>query len=92
MHAAQIHARFQGVVCMFCGKPILLSASILMRVISTKTAETTLADLASKIFSARCRSCHVEGIYSLDQIAEFPEALRKAPAPPSERGKEGRAL
>ena len=70
MHAAQIHARFQGVVCKFCGKPIQLSASILRRVIST---ETTLADLVSRVFPARCRACRAEGIYSLDEILEWLE-------------------
>jgi hypothetical protein len=72
MHAASIHARFRGVVCQSCGKPIQLSASFINREISIK-ATTTLADLASKVFSVRCRACRVEGIYSLGQITEFPE-------------------
>jgi hypothetical protein len=68
MHAAQ--ARVRGVVCKFCGKPIQLSPSILKRVILVQT-ETTVADLTSKVFPARCRACRVEAIYSLDQIAQL---------------------
>jgi hypothetical protein len=48
MHAAQIHARFRGVVCKIRGKPIQ-PASLINRETSIK-AEAKLAVLASKVF------------------------------------------
>ena len=67
------HARFRGVICNSCGKPIKLSASFIEGQISqiSITEETTLEDLGAKVFPVRCEACHGEGIYSLRQIDEF---------------------
>jgi hypothetical protein len=30
-------------------------------------------ELSSRVFPARCRACHEEAIYTLNQIVDFPE-------------------
>jgi len=30
-------------------------------------------DLITKVFPARCRRCHKEGLYALTELADFPE-------------------
>jgi len=72
MQAAATQARNRGVSCRHCGKPIRLSASLLQR-------ETTLKkddphpdqQMQTKVFPARCRACHAEGIYTVDQIVDL---------------------
>jgi hypothetical protein len=72
MHAVQLHAPLRGVVCEFCGKPIPLSASFIKRKVSIK-AESTLRELAARLFRVRCRDCGFEGIYSFSQFVDFQD-------------------
>ena len=37
-----------------------------------KHDDTKIEQLRSRVFLKRCRNCLKEGIYSLDQIGEFP--------------------
>ena len=70
MHATAIQAEFRGVSCRRCGKPIRLSASLLKREAALRSAEAS-QELSSRVFPARCRRCHAEAIFALDQIADF---------------------
>jgi hypothetical protein len=65
---------FRGVSCRNCGKPIRLSASLLSRQDLIEPLGTN-ADLVTKVFPARCRRCHKEGLYTVADIAEFPQKL-----------------
>jgi hypothetical protein len=77
MHAAAIHASFRGVSCRFCDKPIRLSESFIVRQTAIKRGEATSnEELYSKVFAARCRSCHGEAIYSVGQIYDFSHGER----------------
>jgi hypothetical protein len=70
MHATAIsQTEFRGVSCRRCGKPIRLSASFLKREDAIKQDES---GRKSKVFSARCRRCHAEGIYEMGQIVDIP--------------------
>jgi hypothetical protein len=72
MHAAAIHAKARGVYCRYCDKPIRLSASFIKREIAIKQNEPNFTqELSSSVFSARCRGCHEEAIYTLSQIVDF---------------------
>jgi len=71
MHSTYIQTEFRGVPCRRCGKPIRLSAAFLMREEIVKLEESG-RQLSSKVFSARCRRCHAEGIYEMSQIVNFP--------------------
>jgi len=72
MHATAIQTEFRGVSCRRCGKPIRLSASLLKREAALKGAEPS-QELSSRVFPARCRRCHAEAVFALDQIAVFSE-------------------
>jgi hypothetical protein len=71
MYAAAIHANFRGVSCRHCGKPIRLSESFIKRATGI-TQDEAEKGLRSRVFPARCRRCHGEAIYALEQIVEFP--------------------
>lgn len=72
MHAAAIHASFRGVSCRFCEKPIRLSESFIVRQTAIRRGDgTSNEELYSKVFTARCRSCHGEAIYSVGEISDF---------------------
>jgi hypothetical protein len=74
MNAAHIQGTFRGVSCRFCLKPLKLSASFIQREKLIKQEKPGLIqELRSQVFVVRCRSCHGEAIYSLDQISEYPE-------------------
>jgi ribosomal protein L40E len=61
-----IEATFQGVICRNCGKSIRLSAAVIQRRSNQNT------DLVTKAFSARCRRCHKESLYTLTEIEDIP--------------------
>jgi hypothetical protein len=69
MHSATMQAKVRIVFCRNCGKPIHLSASLAQRELATRNDEPA-SKFNSRVFSSRCRNCHVEGIYSLDDITE----------------------
>jgi len=71
MHATGTQTTFRGVSCRRCGEPIRLSASLLTREAALKAEPSH--NLRSKVFPARCRRCHAEAIFTLGQIADFPE-------------------
>jgi hypothetical protein len=72
MQSAAIQIRNRGVSCRNCGRPIRLSAALLQRETELKK-EQPPADqqLQTKVFPARCRACHVEAIYTVDQITDL---------------------
>lgn len=72
---ATVHlVELRGVYCRFCGKPIHLSASFIKRETAIKQNEqTSIQALSSRVFSARCRSCHEETMYTLSQILDLPD-------------------
>jgi hypothetical protein len=74
MDAATSPIMFRGVACRYCGKPIRLSASLLKRATADDANEQ--GGLASKVFSARCRRYHNEGVFTLADIQGFPDERR----------------
>ena len=63
---------FRGVTCKHCGKPVRLSVALLKR------KEMNLQpELQTRVFSARCKSCRREGLYSLEEISEYPDEKRR---------------
>lgn len=67
--------RFRRVSCQRCGKPIWLSASLTKREMKLRESEADLnLGLVSRVFPARRRSCHEEGLHNVDQIIDFPAA------------------
>jgi hypothetical protein len=78
MSAVVAEPTFRGVICQSCGKPIRLSAAVIKRQAAIQAAETKQnqdanPDLITKVFPARCRRCHKEGLYALAELADFPE-------------------
>jgi hypothetical protein len=71
MQSAAIQARNRGVSCRHCGKLIRLSASLLKRETELKKDDHPDQQLQTKVFPARCRACHTEGIYTVDQIVDL---------------------
>jgi hypothetical protein len=62
------------VYCRFCGKAIRLSRTFITREVANKENEqTSVRELSSRLFSARCQSCHEEAIYTLSQIFDFQD-------------------
>jgi hypothetical protein len=72
MNVAHVHAAFRGVVCRYCNRPIPLTSPFIKREMAIKHDDTKIEQLHSRVFLKRCRNCLKEGIYSLDQIGEFP--------------------
>jgi hypothetical protein len=76
MQAVAIHTEILGVSCKFCGKPIRLSKSFLKRKAAINW-DAGAQELTTRVFSARCRCCHHEAIYEMDQIGNLPPAHPK---------------
>jgi hypothetical protein len=72
MNVAHVHAVFRAVVCRYCDRPIRLTSPFIKREMAIKHDDTKIEQLRSRVFLKRCRNCLKEGIYSLDQIGEFP--------------------
>jgi hypothetical protein len=72
MNAAHVHAIFRGVVCSYCDRPLPITSPFIKREMAIKHDDTKIEQLRSRVFLKRCRNCLQEGIYSLDQIGEFP--------------------
>lgn len=67
-------SRLRGVYCRFCGKPVRLSDSLLKRETAIKQKEQSPnEELRSRVFPARCRSCHEEAMYTLSQMLDLPD-------------------
>jgi len=78
MSAVVAEPTFRGVICQSCGKPIRLSPGVIKRQAAIQATETKQnqdvnPDLITKVFPARCRRCHKEGLYALAELADFPE-------------------
>lgn len=65
MTAVVAEPLFRGVACHNCEKPIRLSKALLDRQGKSKNS-----DLLTKVFTARCRHCNRESIYSLKEIVD----------------------
>lgn len=77
-----VRAKIRGISCQYCGSPIRLSVAILKREMTIKQDEGSFGqELYSRVFAARCRVCHQEGIYNLNQIAEVGEDSEGEPSP-----------
>jgi hypothetical protein len=70
MNAVAVAPIFRGVSCRLCGTPIRLPAALMERQAATETNQNP--DLVTKVFPARCRRCHKEGLYTLAEITDFP--------------------
>jgi hypothetical protein len=69
---AAVQQTFRGVACRHCGKPVRLSNSLLRREADLNCGDTDSGQhLHTRVFPSRCRACHQEGIYALDEIVEF---------------------
>jgi hypothetical protein len=66
MNAVAVEATFQGVTCRNCGKPVRPSPAVIQR------QSIQNRDLVTKVFSARCRKCHKESVYTLTEIEDIP--------------------
>jgi hypothetical protein len=75
MHTtAPAFAKFRGVLCQHCSKPVRLPDSIVARENVLEQQEPILTQKwGSRIFPLRCRTCWGEGIYAMDQIQSFSE-------------------
>ena len=74
MNAVTAEPTFRGVTCRLCGKPIRLSAALIKRQATMDaTGANQNPDLVTKVFPARCRRCHKEGLYALAEVADFAE-------------------
>ena len=72
MNVAYVYAVFRGVVCRYCDRPIRLTSPFIKQEMAIQHDHTKIEKLRSSVFLKRCRNCLKEGIYSLDQIGEFP--------------------
>lgn len=82
MSAVAFEVTSRGVSCRYCGKPIRLSTAMAKRQAAIKSTETTQnPDLVTKVFQARCRRCHKESLYALEEIADFTESRTDAGFP-----------
>jgi len=67
----------QGVICRNCGKPIRLSAKVIKRRTASNATETNQnPDFITQVFSARCRRCQKESLYTLAEIENISCELR----------------
>ena len=74
MNVAHVHVAFRGVICRYCDRPIRLTSPFIKREMEIKHDDTKIEQLRSRVFLKRCRNCLKEGIYSLDQIGDYPTA------------------
>ena len=66
------------VYCRFCGTVVGLSRAFVTRKVAKKQTErTSVRELSSRLFRARCRSCHEEAIYTLGQIIPDEDRERR---------------
>jgi cytochrome c5 len=62
----------RGVHCKHCGKAVRLSHSLVRREEAIKQNESAVhQDLQSRVFPVRCKMCHSESIYSVNQIVDL---------------------
>jgi len=73
-YGRDIRCSLPHVYCRFCGKAIRLSRTFIRtRVANEHNEQTSVQELTSRLFPARCGSCHEEAIYTLSQILDFPD-------------------
>jgi thymidine kinase len=73
-YGRDIRCSLPHVYCRFCGKAIRLSRTFITTKVANKQNEqASVQELGSRLFPARCRSCHEEAIYTLSQILDFPD-------------------
>jgi len=62
----------RGIYCRYCGKLVRLWHSLLVREEAVKQNESAIhQDLQSRVFPVRCKKCHGECIYSVNQIVDL---------------------
>jgi thymidine kinase len=72
-YGRDISCSLPHVYCRFCGSAIWLSRTFTAKMASKQNEETSVQELGSRMFLARCRSCHEEAFYTLSQILDFPD-------------------
>lgn len=74
MSAETMHQHFRGVHCRRCGKPVRVPALVMKNEsasLAQTSEDTPQYRLTSQVFVLRCRSCHKESVYSINQIEDF---------------------
>jgi hypothetical protein len=71
MNAAHGPMVFRGLTCRYCAKPIRLTSPFIKKEMTIEYDDVRVQELSSRVFAKRCRNCLKEGIYTLDQIADF---------------------
>jgi hypothetical protein len=67
---------YRGVFCLYCGKPVNLPETIIVRHDAIKNQESiSTQHLLSRVFVLRCRTCVREAVYTIDQVIDRPESL-----------------
>jgi len=62
----------RGIHCKYCGKPVRLLNSLLLRAQAIEQNESGFhRDLQSKVFPVRCKRCRGEAIYAVNQIVDL---------------------
>jgi len=71
MTLEMLNARFRGVLCSHCGKPVRLPEIILGKEKILRESElNSILELSSRVFVLRCRACVREAMYGMNQIVE----------------------
>lgn len=74
MNLDTISPPYQVVLCLYCGKPVLIPRSIVGRDSSIRQDESSsMQHLLSRVFLLRCRACVREAVYTIDQVIASPE-------------------
>jgi hypothetical protein len=74
MSAETMHDHFRGVHCRRCGKPVRVPALVMKNEsasLAQSSGDPTQYRLISQVFVLRCRSCHKESVYAINQIEDF---------------------
>jgi hypothetical protein len=75
MQAVAMREVVRGVYCRNCGKPLRLSPSLIQREATIRLSlPEAMPELKSRVFSARCRECLGESVYTLNQVVDLTGA------------------
>ena len=66
--------QYRGVLCRRCGKPVKVPALVMKKDVESHgqlSSDDMEYHLISQVFVLRCRSCHKESVYSMNQIVDI---------------------